>query len=604
MTLPMFVANVLAFAVVVASVRLWRLAGSGHTTTLSIKIRWATVLLLQPVLALLLYLTLFPYERSGESAALVVLTAGVTPAQLDRHQQTAQQVGQIVALPEAENFPGVQRVPDLATAMRQYPGSTRLQVIGAGLRLRDREAAKTLPLDFDAAPLPRGVVELWSPAQVRAGARWSLHGRVEDTGGGVVELHDPGGQRVDRRVVDKDGRFVLRGSARGPGRAAFALRVFDARQTLVEELEVPVLIDAGTRLRVLVLAGGPDPELKYLRRWAMDAGVLMHTQISLGAGLQIGDGAIAFDAASLRTLDLVVLDERAWRGLGASRKTTLREAMRGGLGLLLRITGPLADTERRELRELGFRVDTANVAQSLSLPASLFTADGAETTTTSTAAESTDKTITLGRQPLRISSADGVALLSDDTDAPLALWRSEDQGRIGLWWLSDSYRLVLAGQSAVHGQLWSDAFGTLARARRVRQPSLVDHDPRSMQRLTLCGLGDAASVVAPGGGQTRLLIDAAAGRVGCAAYWPARAGWHVVQDGEQRGSFHVRGDGEAPGLRAHALREATQQLSVASVSAAQARPIRMPGAAWPWFFGWLVVMVVGWWLERRVLRGK
>ena len=39
------------------------------------------------------------------------------------------------------------------------------------------------------------------------------------------------------------------------------------------------------------------------------------------------------------------------------------------------------------------------------------------------------------------------------------------RGRIALWTLTDSYRLVLAGRDDLYGELWSDAIATLARAQ-------------------------------------------------------------------------------------------------------------------------------------------
>jgi hypothetical protein len=350
----------------------------------------------------------------------------------------------------------------------------------------------------------------------------------------------------------------------------------------VEAVELPLQIVPGVALRVLMLAGGPSPELKYLRRWALDTGASMRTQITLGGGLSIGDPPLAIDATTLRDFDLVVLDERAWRELGSSRKSALRDALRVGLGVLLRVTGPLSPIDRQELVELGFAIDSANLTQTITLPAT---------------------TTVLSRQPLKVVATDAVALVRDDEGAALALWRSVGQGRMAIWWLGDSHRLVLAGESTAHGQLWSAAFTTLSRTRGARLPKLASADPRLHQRLVLCGLSEGASVVTESGESTPLLLDTAPNADRCATYWPGSIGWHTLRSGNASIAFHVRAETDAPGLLAQASHDATEKLAATASSAAKPTEIAVPGPRWPWFLGWLLVSALAWWLERRCLRG-
>src|SRR6185312_8812449 len=100
-------------------------------------------------------------------------------------------------------------------------------------------------------------------------------------------------------------------------------------------------------------AGAPDPELKYLRRWAVDAGVDLASRIVLSDGVAIQDGAAALDADALAKTDLVMVDERAWKNLDAGAKQALEHATRDGLGLFLRVSGPLPDVAAGDWRALG-----------------------------------------------------------------------------------------------------------------------------------------------------------------------------------------------------------------------------------------------------------
>jgi hypothetical protein len=535
---------------------------------------WRTALLLigPAVAALFLYLAMFPPPGGTAPGTLTVITADATDEQL----AMVRRQDKVVALPEAPASAALDRVADLATALRRDPSVERLMVVGAGLPPRDREAARDLSLEFDPAPLPRGVVELWSPRRVTSGSSWRITGVAHDVPGGSVELLDPSQRRVASASPGEDGRFTLRAEARTPGQTQFKLRVRDASQAVVEDIEVPLRVVAGAPLRVRVLSGAPSPELKYLRRWALDAGVDLQSDVTLRPGVRVLRSAVPLGPDALRELDVVILDERAWRSLGAAGRAALLEALRAGLGVLIRITGTLTERDLEELQALGFELRNAEGQRTARLA-------GVQTA--------------LSRRPLRVESGDGVPLLRDSRGEPLALWRAEGRGRVALWWLGDSFRLALEDSPAVYGTLWSDALATLSRARAVRQPQLPGIDPRVDARQVTCGLGaDAeASVRAPDGKRVPLLRESS----GCAAYWPETAGWHVLDTGDGEWPFHVRAAGEAPGLQAQELRAATAAMVANRSQRLDAKPpTGAPGSPWPYLLGCLVALGGTWWLER------
>lgn len=557
--------------------------GIGLAVTLAlfrIGTRRPALLGLQAIAGLALYFTLFPPAVEHEAQSLLVATAGTTAAQSSKHGRGAK----LLALPEAPMLADVERIPDLATALRRLPPDTRLRVLGAGLVQRDIDAARGRALAFDPLPLPHGFIEVSTPSQVTVGTRWSASGAINGITDATVEMLDPSGAVVMRGLTDWQGRFTLGSSAPTPGRMRYALRVRDAKGRAIESIAVDVQAVEGSKPRVLVLAGGPGPELKYLRRWAMDAGVQLRTQVSLGGGLRLVDAPVAFNAATLQGFDLLVLDERAWRDLGESRRGALRAAIANGLGVLLRITGPLSGSDISQLGDFGFDVKADNAP------------------TTVTLAGAGDDMPSLVRQPVRVTSGDTHALLSDASGNALAVWRNLGRGRVGLWWLGDSFRLVLSGHASRHGRAWSDAFTTLARANAAPAPRLVGEDPRIQQRLVLCGLRDGATAVGPRGEATRLLIDAAGASKDCAAYWPSSTGWYRVRNGEATMDWVVRDDDEAPGVLARRLRDQTIALVAIDAAASSRSTIQRPGPRWPWFVAWLLASGLGWWLERRWIR--
>lgn len=567
--------------------------------------RLALLLIAQPLMAALLYLALFPPLVYSDAGSMVVATAGASASDVTIAGETR------IALPEATASTDGERVPDLATALRRHPGTQRLRLLGAGLELRDRHAARGLTIEWQPTPLPRGLSGLWAPREVAAGGGFSVTGSVAAMPGAVVELLDPGLQRVDRAALAADGGFRVGAIARIPGLMNFRLRLRDARQNVAEEIELPLSVVADTPPRVLVLAGAPNPELKYLRRWALDAGIKLHTQVDAGAGLRLGDAPLNLNASTLAGFDLVVLDERVWEGLGESQRAALLGAMRDGLGVLLRIGGPLSPRMRTQLRALGFELGAGADSVEVRLPPS--SADEEATRArigpgTTDAPRARDEAVAelpvLNRRALTLDGAGSHSLLRGADGKAFASWRSAGRGRLGVWTLSDSFRLTLAGRDDLHGQWWSAAFGALARAQP--KPMLrIDGEARQDRRVSLCGLSDGAQVRTPQGDDIDVLIDPASGSERCAAFWPTDAGWHVLRQGERVQPFAVRGRDEAPGLRAGEVREATlllmAQAKVASASAplfAASSTQAQRGSSWPWFLSWLFVSAGVWWLER------
>ncbi|UQV18753.1 hypothetical protein MU852_02275 [Brevundimonas albigilva] len=217
-------------------------------------------------------------------------------------------------------------------------------------------------------PLARGVIEAALPAPVAPGGTFSVAGRVGALPSGSIALVDPSNAVVDHAAVVAGGRFTLRSSARVAGQALFALRLQDAAGRTVEQIAVPVDARPAPRPRVLALEGAPNPETKYLRRWAQDADVDLRLQVDLGGGLQMGDPPGALTAARLRDVDLLVIDDRRWEGLSPQARAAVTAAVRDGMGLLLRPTDALSGATRREWAALGFPLSGGGDAREVELP--------------------------------------------------------------------------------------------------------------------------------------------------------------------------------------------------------------------------------------------
>jgi len=568
MNASLVVAVMLALAALFGVVRTWRARPAN--TILRCTLQVAT--------AIALYLCLFPPSMSERFARgeLVVLTPGATPAQVNAAR------GDVVALPGVDAQRAIERAPDLATALRHHADSRSLHIVGGGLPVRDRDAARGLVAAFDAAPLPHGIVELDAPAFVAAGALWRVQGRVDGAANGRVELRDPSGAIAASTPLDSEGRFELAIAAKAAGVARFSLRALDAKGERIDDIDVPLVAREGAALHVLLFAGAPDAQLKYLRRWAADAGLALDSRIGLSEGVALTEGAARLDAASLARADLVVVDERVWAALDATQKDLLRAAVRDGLGLLLRATGPVSDAVAQDWKTFGFDVRAGESAHEVSLDRAL---------------SLVDSRLTFTPLPLAVAANDASPLLRADNDAPLALSRASGRGRVGIAWFTDEWRAALAGHRAAYASLWSRIVAQLARVRGADAPALPAN-ARAGERAVFCDVTDGDAVEDASGHRNVLVVEADPSGARCAAFWPHEAGWHALVRGNDRLPFFVREANAATALARAADARATRALlgSMAQDSPQAKRDIPRP--RWPFYLAFLVLAAALWWLER------
>ena len=567
---------VLGFGVLLASLRLlWPLRGLSAARHPRM---WRTSLLLvgQLASAMLLFL-LLRAPVAGDAIQTLHLLTSHAP----RMASPTPRSGELwLGLPEAPTQSGLAPTPDLATALRQHPGVRTLHVIGDGLLARDRDAASGLRITFERAPLATGVTDWWTPQVVNVGERLHVQGSTHGAVGGHIELVDPAGSRIDQQVLQGDGGFSLTAAPRSAGIAAYQLRLRGADGKVIATTSVPVRILPALATRLLLRSGGPDPELKFLRRWAADNGANLRASIDLGGGMQAGDPPAALDARTLAGFDVLILDDRSWNGLGHASRTTILAAVRDGLGLLLRAYVPLTDSDA-----LGLQLRSANAPITFKLPG--------------TNADSERSALpALGRPALRIDNPLGRTVLRDDRGTPLAAWAAHGRGRIGVWLPNDTFRLALSGHADVHARLWADAINAVMRPR-ASAPHDVPLQIYAGEATTLCQLGDDARVVEPGASKPiRLAIDPRSGTRRCAAFWPRRAGWHRLLDASMDMAFPVRsGDADAV-MRAARTQRATDTLATQAPGRASTSSMSAGLPRWPLFLLWLALTASLWWFER------
>ncbi|MBE5317194.1 MAG: hypothetical protein H4O13_17505 [Xanthomonadales bacterium] len=372
--------------------------------------------------------------------------------------------------------------------------------------------------------------------------------------------------------------------ARAAGPLPLRLRALDAKEQTLDEFALRLDVTPPRALKALLLAAAPGPETRALRRWAVDAGLDFDSRIQFAPGLVQGGRALAPSAEELAALDLLILEERAWSALGAGGRAAVLGNVENGLGLLLRLTALPNPGLLAELREAGFAIERVP----------------GETSAQARVAEAPTR---LRQLPIRVSAAQSVPAVLADSGEPLALWRARGLGRLGLLWLTDSYRLQAAGHAEVYGALWSGLTTALARAPAAPPPAPILRLPRGQmqawlgERIELCGLRAPLALSAPDGAQLTL---AAPDAQGCAVALPSTPGRYRLGTAEATAlSFEVRDPAREAALYAADLRARTHAaVSSRAAGANNAGPAYAPGDFWPWLLALLAVFAALWWLER------
>jgi hypothetical protein len=539
--------------------------------------------LLQVAMAVTMYFCLFPPLRDGASHTLTILNQDWALAH-------APDVGPIVVLPEATRPPEhAERAPDLATALRRHPEATRLHLVGRGLSARDLPAVGDRSLEFSPAPAMSGVVWLRHPQTRARGGDFQVQGQVQGLAKARVELRDPADALLAQGDVGSDGRFDLHARMRVAGTLALSLRLLDEGGQVFKQMPLPVRVIDAKPARVWILSGATNPELKYLRRWARDAGLDLHTRTQAGAGVVLGDGARALDVAQLHEVDALLLDARQVDRLSDSQIEVIDRAVRDGLGVLLRLDEPLSARTRQRLSDWGFRFGPDQGTALVQLDGGTKQAP----------------LPVLHRRILMPLGKDWAPLWRDAHGTALGAWRARGRGRIAITGLDDSFQLVLAGHSAQHGALWSQAIAVIARGITQTRTPTIPWPLWQGERASVCGLGEAATIVAPEGQTLALPLDPATGARRCAAFWPEHAGWHVLEQGQERIPFLVWSADTAAAWHHQIKVDATADIATASSHRPHANPAaRERGPAWPWFLAWLLLAGLSWRMEKTVLVAK
>jgi hypothetical protein len=411
--------------------------------------------------------------------------------------------------------------------------------------------------------------------------------------------------------VDAAATFALEGHPTAAvGRFRWRLRLGEGGAGA----DLGAVVKASHQPRVLLTQESATWEFARLHEWLTGAGseIVLRTRVSAdrwrlvgAAGPQLESPALT--PALLARFDVLIATEESLRGLSSDERTVLEAVVRSdGLGVLI-VGEPTAGTVATPLTPW-------------------------QLTPAGSDAESIVRTTRLrlvgGRdwpEPMEVWAANWQAhalmraVVRDPQGGLLVAVEPLGRGRLARSLVAASWRWPLAGHASDYAALWREILGVVARPEAIGGGWRLGPGASVIsvgRPIDVTWLGEAGS--APPVARLRFdheteamswRLQSRVDRPGEAwtRWWPARPGWHRLEDEVGHGlELYVSGPGQWPGieraLRQDATRElvrATANVDASQAGAAEARDwLRWRWAAWAAF-----VISVGalWWRERSAM---
>lgn len=233
-----------------------------------------------------------------------------------------------------------------ADVLNAKPAIGVLNIMGYGINAEELAQLNNLPVKFHPAKTAPGISAVNWNQQLKTGEKLTVQGTFYNTSPQSVTLLLKGlGTALDSVIIPKKATvaFNLSGTPRHAGRAVYRLLSTTNADTLANE-SIPVEVTAVKPLKVLILAGAPNFENKFLKDWlaANGYGVAMRAMISKDKFSQEFANLPQQSLGKLSTglidkFDVVLSDLDVLKALNASETAALKQqVLQKGTGIIVR----------------------------------------------------------------------------------------------------------------------------------------------------------------------------------------------------------------------------------------------------------------------------
>ncbi len=430
------------------------------------------------------------------------------------------------------NNKGVTFIPDLEHFSRSQADINKIHIIGSGLEQHDLDALKDKKLMSHPNQVSGFQSVHWN-STVRSGEKLTVQGRFNsESKKGVKILLKGLSTTLDSINLSGSQTFELSTTPKLLNTAIYSLIAVSGKDTLANE-KIPVIIEAKTPIRVLMLSSSPDFEYKFLKSWLSSEQytLLIRTAISKDKFSTefLNTERLNLNRISpslLKNIDVVIGDMAELSRLGGAENAAIQNELSNGMGLIIR-----ADEEGGT----GFYKRAFNIRQTRGIDQKTLSLNWDGRTAKKTATPST-----WGLEIIQRSGEQ--ALVKDDKNHRLVSSKLYGSGRIIASTVSDSYTWMLSNNSADYSSYWSHILGKAARKTEATESwSILNKFPVVNSRVELRLESPATSLPSANIGNVplRFAQDRSQSYRWTAQYWPTEAGWQSIKSGNKESFWYV-----------------------------------------------------------------
>lgn len=462
-----------------------------------------------------------PSMRSETSGGVILLTENFSNEKVDSlHQKHPHQ--------KLINVPGIATYRKSVTLeslhdLSSYAGEIAF-VVGDGLPPEALELLDSTGFQFIPSEQPRGIINLVLPQQVYANRINRLDGVINNTSDSLkLILEGPGGNEDSVTIREKGLKtFQLRFAPKQSGR--FLYQLSDG----VKTESIPILVAEETPLKVLFIQHYPTFETRQLKdllskehemvfRYQLSQNKYRHEFIN-----RTPQSIKQLNEKVLSDFDLLVIDSDGLKDLSSREVTSISQAVKRGLGVIILFNEMPSAKVTRDLLPLRF-VKT-------------------QTDTTHLRVRGRDNVV-LPAWPQQAQSTVPIVDLVKNKNRILSGYIPEGFGKIGFQLLQQTYQLALQGDSLTYSSLWSPLIGEIARkkseALQVNFETsfpITANTPVSFQVFT----GEISPVISYNNENIPLAENFWIDNVWHGKIWPDKPGWHsLTSNGVTIAEFYV-----------------------------------------------------------------
>ncbi len=426
----------------------------------------------------------------------------------------------------------VKFIPDLEYFSRSEADINKIHIVGNGLDQHEIEAFRNQQLIFHPSPVYGFSSVHWN-STVRSGEKLTVQGSFKSESNKVVKILLRGlSTTLDSVELRGNQTFELNTTPKLLDKAIYSLIAIAERDTLANE-KIPVIIEAKTPLKIIMLSSSPDFESKFLKNW------LYSEQYSLAIRTNISKDKFSTEflntervnlnrvsPALLENFDILIGDIAELSRLGAVESAAIQNQVNKGMGLVIR-----ADS----IGGTGFYRRAFNIRQNRAINQKSLTLDWDG----QTAKKISPPT---GWAMEIVPGSGEQALVRDNKKHVLVSSQLYGAGRMIVSTVADTYTWMLSNNSAEYASYWSHILEKAARKTELAESWTILNTFPVANSPSLVRLESTTKTIpSASAGNTPLHFEQDAHQLfrWTADYWPSGAGWQTIGSGNNESFWYV-----------------------------------------------------------------